>query len=60
MNEESGLIGVLLGIVMVIILEWVIYIGGNLREADIRDDINLCGHTLECCEKVIFPKEEEK
>ena len=46
--------GVFIGVVGVVAIMVFFSIGMSIRESKTQSAINLCGHTLECYEKVVF------
>ena len=43
----------------ILIFAAIFAFGYSIQAGIIRNDINLCGHTLECYEKVVFPPKEK-
>lgn len=50
----------ILAVIIVLLFSSTIFVGGYaISRVITRNDINLCGHTLECFEKVVFPSKEK-
>jgi len=59
MNFDVAL-GILYGVLAIIVAFAFVHLGSNLNKAKIKSNINLCGHTIECYERVVFDGEGKK
>jgi len=59
MNTDIA-VGAFSGFLIIIVVIGFVTLGMNLKKAKIRENINLCGHTIECYERVVFDGEEMK